>query len=71
MNDDPNTRPQEPDPPDVQLAIRATIVVLRDVRQRLRGHSKGPDDPAADDLLLRVLALLAVLKRLDAESAAT
>lgn len=46
---------QDPTPPDVLLAVNATLRLLDDIRA---------DDTLADDLLLRLVALRLALRRL-------
>jgi hypothetical protein len=46
---------QETEPPDVPLAVKATIKLLNDIAERGR---------VDDDLMLRLLALRAALRRL-------
>ena len=72
MTDDDDVRPdpieppggQEAEPPDFLLAAIAAIHLLRDVRGRLeRDHAEHLDDVEAAELLLRIGAVVAVLRR--------
>ena len=51
---------QDPDPPNLHLAVLVALLLLRDVRQRLGrpGRRRGRD------LVLRVRALVKVLRRI-------
>lgn len=51
---------QEDEPPDVRQALLVVLLLLGDVRAHLRGQ--GDADPA--DLLLRLAAVAAVLRRI-------
>jgi len=53
---------QDDTPPNLELAVLVTIRVLLDVRSRLRATRDVGE--GADDLLLRIAALLSVLHKI-------
>lgn len=53
---------QDPEPPDLLLAVIATIRLLRDITGRLEREHDETDVEAAD-LLLRISAVASVLRR--------
>lgn len=53
---------QEPDPPDLRLAIAVTVQLLDELWLRLGDDTADTDDDA--NLLLRIAAIRSVLRRI-------
>jgi hypothetical protein len=64
MRPDPPEKPggQDDQPPDLGLALAVVIHLLVDLRQRLALAEPVPEEDA--DLVLRILAISAVLRRI-------